>query len=123
MQALKFAVITMGILIVIGVSVIVVTLFNRLSAPEEASPAPAAATVAAAPEGPAAESAAAPFGTVDLGLPAGSRIVAVVPGGRHLFLHVSLPGGGERVIVAEAAAGRVLGAFDLGPATARPGAE
>lgn len=94
MKALKALVIGMGILIVAGTAVVIVTIFNRLTGDES----------------PLKETAAAEsFGHVDIGLAPGDRIEDMVPDGDRLFLHVSSPDGTSRVIVVDLDSGVVAG--------------
>ena len=84
MAALKAAVIGMGLLIIAGVTVIVVTLIHRIAAP------------------PATELVRA---TLDE--PAGTRIAGVATGAERLA--VQLQGGGpDRVLVLDLRSGRVV---------------
>jgi hypothetical protein len=92
MRALKAAVVVMGVLIVLGLGVVVVTIVSRMRA------APAA------PRGPATEAL--------LDEPAGTRIagVSLVPD----RLAVRLQGGGpDRVVVVDTASGRVVARIGL----------
>ena len=97
MRALKTLVIGMGVLILIGIAVIGVTLYNRMTHADDAP-------VTAATE-PAAHPAPAPT-PGSLSLPAGSRIKGLA-GGAQVVVHVELPGGQEQLIVLDPATGRV----------------
>jgi hypothetical protein len=50
-------------------------------------------------------------------LPAGARVEQVLAAGERVVLRIAGPGG-ERLVVLDPAAGRVVGRFDLAPATA-----
>ena len=105
MNALKAVVIFMGLLIVIGAAVVVVTIINRLGTPaEEAAPPPAAMAPAAAAQA---------FGSRDLDLPAGARIVETLADAGRLYLRVRLAGGEERVLVIDPATGATLGTLSV----------
>jgi hypothetical protein len=106
MNALKAVVIFMGVLILIGSTVVVITIINRLGTPAEET-APAAA--------PAAGSASAPkaFGNRVLDLPTGTQIVSTTAEDGRLFLHVRLVGGGERVLVIDTGTGATLGTLSV----------
>jgi len=106
MKALKALVIIMGVLILIGSTVVVVTIFQRLSKPE--------AETAGAPAETAPPAAA--FGARDLGLPAGSRIQSLQTDGGRIVVHVRLPDGGDRIVVVGLEDAEVLGTIDLSPA-------
>jgi hypothetical protein len=77
-QALKALVIGMGVLIVIGVTVIVVTVFNRIQ------------------DRP--DSAAAPQ-QLDVAIPAGATLLDVVPNGQRLVLRLETPDGPQVMVV------------------------
>jgi len=79
MQALKFLVIFMAILIVAAVAVIVVTLFNRASGPSYR--------------------AGQPIPQMPVDLPAGSQVVALTASGDRLAVHVRDAAGVDHVIV------------------------
>lgn len=84
MAALKVAVIVMGLLIVAGVTVIVLTLVQRISAP-----------------------VVAPLAQATLDEPAGTRIAGVATASDRLA--VQLQGGGpDRVVVMDLRTGRVV---------------
>ena len=99
MRALQAAVVVMGILIVAGVVVIVVTMVNRMGQrPPAGLPA---------------------FGEVPLTLPAGARVVwATVDGGR-LVIHIQGAGDAARFEVVDLATGARLGSVRVGAETAR----
>ncbi len=94
MRGLKALVIGMGVLIAAGLVVVVVTLANRAGQLGE--------TVGQAG-----------FGTVGLGLPAGSEIVAIAPAGDRLAIHVRVPGEGDRVLFIDPASGATKGRLTL----------
>ena len=88
MQALKVAVVAMGILIVAGVAVLAVTLITRISG------------------------RAGPIASVVLDEPAGTRITGVAMSADRIG--VTLQGGGpDRAVIVDATAGRVLGRVGL----------
>ena len=77
-QALKALVIGMGVLIVIGVTVIVVTVFNRIQD---------RARVVEAPE------------RLDVAIPAGAKLLEIVPNGQRLVLRLETPDGDQILVV------------------------
>lgn len=109
LRALKFLVIAMGVVIIIGTAVVVVTIFQRASTGWGGDQ----------PVGPAIEvvaSDAAPssgFGTRTLDVPRSSRIVDMAAEGDRLFIHLETSGGGHRIVVLDTATGVRLGAFDI----------
>ena len=90
MQALKVLVVVMGVMIVAGVATLGVLLTKRVGA----------------------ISAPVAVGTIVLDEPAGTRIVAAMPGGETIV--VQLQGGGpDRVTVVDARSGRIVGRIGL----------
>ncbi|MFO1188586.1 MAG: DUF6476 family protein [Alphaproteobacteria bacterium] len=79
MQALKFLVVFMAVLIVAAVAVIVVTLFNRSSRPSY--------------------SAGQPIPQMPVDLPGGSQVVAMTASGDRLAVHVRDAAGLDHVIL------------------------
>ena len=77
-QALKALVIGMGMLIAIGVTVIVVTVFNRIQD---------RARVVEAPE------------RLDVAIPAGAKLLEIVPNGQRLVLRLETPDGDQILVV------------------------
>jgi|TARA_B100002003_G_scaffold162903_1_gene151170 hypothetical protein len=77
-QALKALVIGMGMLIVIGVTVIVVTVFNRTQD---------RARDVEAPE------------RLDVAIPAGAKLLEIVPNGQRLVLRLETPDGDQILVV------------------------
>jgi len=102
MNALKAIVVIMGVLILIGSTVVVITIVNRLSGDgvdEDTAPPPAAA-----------------FGVQRLPVPAGARLQSMIAEDDRLYLHVRGADGVEIVVVADPATGALLGRFRLEPA-------
>ena len=77
-QALKALVIGMGMLIAIGVTVIVVTVFNRIQD---------RARDVEAPE------------RLDVAIPAGAKLLEIVPNGQRLVLRLETPDGDQILVV------------------------
>ena len=100
MKALKTLVIAMGALILLGVAVIGVTLYNRSTRPGGLM---GERPVAARP------APAEPVSAGSLGLPAGSRIKGIAGAGSRVVVHVELPGGTEQLLVFDPATGRITG--------------
>jgi hypothetical protein len=111
MQALKALVIVMGVLIVVGTTVVVVTIYNRMNRLGEA--APAAQTVAA-PPAPAGVAPIA-FGDARVPIPDGCRVVEMVPAGERLLLRLGSIARCNRILVIDLSSGAALGSIDLAP--------
>ncbi len=107
MQALKALIIGMGLLILAGFGVVVVTLYNRATAPED-SGGKAESAGDAAPAGSLPS-----FGLARLGLPAGSRVVETTAEGGRLMLRVRGPAGAETIHVIDLATGARLGTIEI----------
>jgi hypothetical protein len=101
MKALKTLVIAMGALILAGVAVIGVTLYNRATVPGGSGGDDRPAAV---PRSPADRVTAG-----SLGLPAGSRIRGIAGAGSRVVVHVELPGGTEQLLLLDPATGQVVG--------------
>ena len=131
MRALKGLVIGMGALIVVGLTIVVVTIAMRLTGPEAADPEGTGNVADTADAGdttpPAAASAqgARPFGELQLGMADSCRIADAVASGGMLVVRVDGPakdGCGELVVV-DPGQGRVLGRIRPGAAGASDSAE
>ena len=98
LRALKILVVAMGVAIVAGVAVVVVTVYNR--AVEKAR---------------AAEAAAAAPGEVSVPIPAGHRAVSVSADGGRLYVHLEPEAAGApaSILVLDAASGAEIGRFLL----------
>ncbi|MDZ7711825.1 MAG: hypothetical protein U5L06_01285 [Rhodovibrio sp.] len=131
MRALKGLVIGMGALIVIGLTVVVVTIAMRLTGPEGSGP-----DRAGAGGGPAADSdmtprpaaggeGARPFGELQLGMADSCRIADALASGGTLVVRVDGPAkdGCGQLVVVDPVQGRVLGRIRPGAATAGDSAE
>jgi len=105
MRALKVLVVVMGIVLVAGVGVVIVTIMTRLTRHQ---PITAAAPSAVA-EKPV------PFGTAVLNLPAGARIVEMQGAGRRLALHLRRADGSEAIVILDPDTGTALGTIELKP--------
>jgi len=86
MKALKFLVVTMGVLIVAGTVTLVALLVQRAGGGRSAATLPA----------------------MSLDLPAGSRIQGIAGAGDHFAVHVQRPDG-DRILLLDARSGRVVG--------------
>ncbi len=111
MQALKALIIGMGVLIFAGFGIVGVTLYNRITAPDD-SGGEAESTVEAAGRPETAGSLPA-FGRARLGLPAGSRVIEMATEGRRLILHVRGPAGAESIHIIDLATGARLGTIEI----------
>jgi hypothetical protein len=85
MQALKFLVVAMGVLIVAGTVALVVLLVQRAGGGSEAA-----------------------LPAMSLNLPAGSRIMGVAGARDHFAVHVQRPDG-DRILLLDSRTGRVVG--------------
>lgn len=122
MKALKSLVIGMGVLIVAGLGVIAVTLYNRgaeWESPRQDGPEKTAgAAIGKAADAAGGKAAGAPlpaFGTVRLGLPAGGAVLGMTAGGGRLLLRARHPDGGEWIYVVDLATGATLGRIEVTP--------
>ena len=111
MQALKALVIFMAVVIVVGLTVIAVTIYNRLNRPAGEARAPAASTAAM----PSEAAAQAGFGEAQVTVPAGCRVVEMVPAGDRLLLRLGSQPRCNRILVVDLATGRELGGIELVP--------
>lgn len=106
MRALKAVVIVLGVLILAGTTILVVTIIRR--AQRLGEPRPVEIT---APVGPPRG-----FDTARVKLPPGSEVVETRAAGERLVLRVRLPGGEERLILLDMGSGAVTGTIVLEPA-------
>ncbi len=112
MQALKALVIVLGVVIVAGIAVIGVTIYQRAMAPAD-SPGPGSTE-------PAVRTGLGPgFGKVALDLPAGSRIVEMMAEDDRLILRLRLADGGRQILILDMATGKRIGTFELREGEAR----
>ena len=100
MRALKVLVVVMGVLLVAGLAVVVVTIMSRMT--QRATP-PAASVAARG----------APFGTATVTLPADSLVMEVQGAGDRILLRLDLSDGSEMLLVLDAATGTELGRIRL----------
>ena len=96
MRALKVLVVVLGVLLVAGFAVVVVTIMGRMGQ--------RAASVAAR---------LAPFGNTTVTLPADSLIMEVQGAGDRILLRLDLADGTEMLLVLDAATGTELGRIKL----------
>jgi hypothetical protein len=144
MRALKALVIVMGILIVVGLGVIGVTIFHRMSKPATPPPAPVATPVPAAVPAPSPAAAAAPatapggsalnvpigaplptqfdrkFGDVSVDIPPGAHVADFSASGDRLVLRVIMPDQQQRLLVVDLLTGNLLGTIKLASGGATP---
>lgn len=118
MRALKGLVIGMGVLIVVGLTIVVVTIAMRLGGGEDGEPAAAPA------ERPAPARDAASFGRLSLGVADSCTIADAVDSAGRLIVRLSGPGkdGCDQLVVVDPARGQVLGRIAPGKAPADAGA-
>lgn len=96
MRALKALVIIMGVLIIIGLGVVVVTIVKRSARLADST-------------------STAGFGRTDLPVPTGSRVAETVVDGHRMVLRLTLPDGRDRLMVVDLRTGREAGTIDLTP--------
>ena len=96
MRALKVLVVVMGILLVAGFAVVVVTIMSRMSQ--------RAGVTAARP---------VPFGNTSVTLPADSLVMETYGAGDRVLLRLDLKDGSEMLLVLDAATGTELGRIKL----------
>jgi hypothetical protein len=99
MRALKVLVVVLGVLLVAGFAVVVVTIMGRLG--QRAAPAPPAAA------------RLAPFGNATVTLPANALVMEVQGAGDRILLRLDLADGSEMLLVLDAATGAELGRIKL----------
>lgn len=108
---LKWIVIGMGAVIVVGVLFLIYTVATRAGRGEMVEQAPAAA----APAAPG-------FGSAGIAVPAGAQIVGTGAGGGLVVLTVRVPGAPDMAVLVDAATGRERGRLVLEPG-AEPAAQ
>jgi hypothetical protein len=107
-RALKFAVIGMGVLVVLGLAIIVATVAKRLGAGK--APETAAALAVPTPSRPPAA-----FGDTLVSIPRGGRMVDFRVDGGRLLIHVRPPGLEDVIHVVDLETGRILGTVTVAP--------
>ena len=107
-RALKFAVVGMGVLIVIGLVIIFVTIAKRMGGGKGADDA-------AAQGHPLPAAAVAPFGDTVITIPRGGRMVDFRSDGNRLLIHVRPPGLEDVIHVIDLATGKPLGTVTVAP--------
>jgi len=101
MRALKILVMVMGVLLILGVSVVIVTIAYRTT--HQAAQTPPG-TPSALPHA---------FGNATVGLPPGSKVVEMRGVGTRLALRVELADGRQELLILDADTGALLGAIEL----------
>src|SRR5215468_1347037 len=99
MRALKVLVVVMGVLLIAGFAVVVVTIMSRMGQ-RAAVTAPGVAHLA-------------PFGAASVTLPADSLVMEVQGAGDRILLRLDLRDGSEMLLVLDAATGTELGRIKL----------
>jgi hypothetical protein len=90
---LKALIVIMGVLIVIGVTVLCIELVRRMNDPDRQAEKATEKASAASPTGVVRATA--------LGLPTGTRIGEVVVVGNRLVIKISLPAGDDRLYIVD----------------------
>ena len=109
LRALKFLVITMGAVIVIGTGVVIITIIQRASAKLSNDGPITQASEAPVPVSTALEG----FGSRTLEVPRGSRIVNMVAAGNRLIFQLDEAGGGGQILILDTMTGARLGTFEI----------
>lgn len=104
MRALKVLVVVMGVLLVAGVAIVIITIMTRLTQ-HPAATAPVAT----------ADGRPTPFGTAALSLPAGARVIDMQSAGRRLALRLRRADGSEAILIVDPDTGTALGTIELKP--------
>ncbi len=115
MQLLKSVVIGLGILILLGMTLLTYGLYQKARDPGWrlfSGPAPGAFQAPA--RAPAAPDVKA-FGTLGLHLPDGCLITQVRPDGGRVYLTIGPPGPCNRIVIVDTVRGRVLGTIKPRP--------
>jgi hypothetical protein len=99
MRALKVLVAVMGVLLIAGVAVVIVTIMSRM-------------TQKGAPAGPAPAHLTA-FGNATVTLPADSLVMDVQGAGDRILLRLDLKDGTEMLVILDAGTGAELGRVKL----------
>ena len=100
MRALKVLVVVLGVLLVVGFTVVTITIMRRIGE----RPAPAA---------PEAAAHLAPFGTTGVTLPGDALVMEVQGAGDRILLWLDLADGSQMLLVLDAATGTELGRIRL----------
>jgi hypothetical protein len=98
MRALKVLVVVLGVLLVAGFAVVVVTIMSRIG--QRTAPAATAVRLA-------------PFGNAAVTLPANALVMEVQGAGDRILLRLDLADGNEMLLVLDAATGAELGRIKL----------
>ena len=114
MRGLKGLVIGLGVLIGIGLTVVVVTVFNRMGTSAGTVAGTAAGTAGAAESGAPGTPREA-FGDVKIALPAGATVLRTEIADGRLVVHLTSRHGGARVLVIDLASGKTLGTVEVAP--------
>lgn len=106
-RALKFAVVGMGVLIVLGLVVVFATIAKRMTAGKGPETTPTAEVAAPTP--------AVAFGDALVSIPRGGRMVDFRSDGNRLLIHVRPPGLEDVIHVIDLATGKLLGTVTVAP--------
>ncbi|MBO6562008.1 MAG: hypothetical protein JJ959_15790 [Nisaea sp.] len=110
----KIAVVVMGIMIFAGLGVIAYTIATRLAGSGGTETADVPAAVSPSPAS-SRQAVAAPFGTVQIEIPQGSRLGAAEFDSGRMILQMNMPNRKIRLLVFDLATGKQLGTFELAP--------
>ncbi|GEM_PF-5484775 len=110
-KALKVLVVVMGIMIIAGVGVIVVTIINRATAPEtkpsqNSAPVPGEKFVTDAQPGQA-------FGDISVAIPAGMQVLTSQLSQGHVMISIGTPERIDHILLYSVQDGRQVGRFKM----------
>ena len=107
MRGLKSLVIGMGVLIVIGLTVVIITVVKRYNDPESKNSVKVPNTVSVP--------VAVGFGEKRLSIPKGAKILETVLSGERLVITLQLSGGDQAILLINSTTGKRTGLIRLAP--------
>tara|TARA_A100001037_G_scaffold101034_2_gene92050 strand:- start:1743 stop:2108 length:366 start_codon:yes stop_codon:yes gene_type:complete len=113
LRALKILVIAMGVVIVIGTAVVIITIIQRASANWGDAPANQVDQLSTSRTTPLDSTPLTGFGTRTLEIPRDSEIVDMVAQGDRLIVRLKLADGSRQILVLDMMTGARIGVFEL----------
>lgn len=101
-RALKVLVVVMGVMLVAGFAVLIVTIMNRMGRGAAVQPAPVAAKIK--PDAAA---------TASIALPPGATVVDMTAAGQNIVLRIKRPDGSEALFIVDADSGTLARTIEL----------